>query len=59
MPATNFDDGFPDRGGTDVDFVSLVNARSSFFGHLRSVAQVPEKELDIEEDSHAGFSNAC
>jgi hypothetical protein len=44
----NFNDGFPDRGGTDVDLVSLVNARSSFFGHLRSVTQVPEKELGIE-----------
>jgi len=44
----DFDDGFPDRGGADLDLISLVNARSSFFGHLWGVAQVPEKELGIE-----------
>lgn len=55
----NFDDGFPDRGGTDIDLVSLLNARSSCVGHLRSVAQAPKIEWGIEQNSHAGFSNAC
>ena len=42
---------------SDLGF-NPINARTPRFRHLRTVAQVPEKELGIEKHSHAGFSNA-